>query len=183
MITFISCSTDEVSEKPTAIEQKSTTLIEQQNPTIENASTQKNNLSATSLTATSSTFTIHRFWDGGAKHLYPSRMDYALEQLDRTYPVYEGTLGQVNIGGNVPLYRFRKISNGQILWSINPNETNNSDKWQSLGLTGYVKNSATGYPVYRYYSKKGDDHFYTQVFSELGNGANGYVYEGIAFYM
>lgn len=35
-------------------------------------------------------------------------------------------------------------------------------------------------PIYKYYN--GVDHFYTSNWNELGNGANGYTYQGIAFY-
>jgi len=183
MISFISCNTDEVSENPTVIEKKSTTTIEEQRSTTENASTQKNSLSAISETTSFSSFPIHRFWDGDSKHLYPRRMDYALEGVVGMYPIYEGVLGYVNTGGSVPLYLFKRYSDGKSLWSINPNEANNSSNWQNLGIVGYVKSSSDGNPVYRYFNKRGEDHFYTQVFSELGNGANGYVLEGIAFYM
>lgn len=184
MISFISCSTDEISKSPNVIEkEKPTNILEEQNLTTENSSTQKNSLSATSQTTAFSTFPIHRFWDGAAKHLYPRRMDYALEGVVGMYPIYEGVIGYVNTGGSVPLYLFKRYSDGKSLWSINPNEANNSNDWQSLGLVGYVRSSSDGYPVYRYFNKKGEDHFYTQVFSELGNGANGYVLEGIAFYM
>ena len=184
MVSFISCSTDEVTEKTIAIEsQKTTNDIEGQKAITENPSTKKNSTSAISETTSFSQFTIYRFWDGAAKHLYPRRMDYALEGVVGMYPIYEGVLGYVNTGGTVPLYLFKRYSDGKFLWTINPNEGSNSSGWQNLGLVGYVRNSFDGKPIYRYFNKKGEDHFYTQVFSELGNGANGYVLEGIAFYM
>ncbi|MBF4515045.1 hypothetical protein IRZ71_01760 [Flavobacterium sp. ANB] len=184
MISFISCSTDEISKNPNAVEkEKPTNVLEEQKSTAENTSTKKNSLSSTSQTTSFSPFTIYRFWDGSSRHLYPRRMDYALEGVLGMYPVYEGILGTVNTGGSVPLYLFKRYSDGKPLWSINPNETNNSSDWQNLGHVGYVRNSSDGKPVYRYFNKNGEDHFYTQSFSELGNGANGYVLEGIAFYM
>ncbi|WP_129054604.1 MULTISPECIES: hypothetical protein [unclassified Chryseobacterium] len=63
---------------------------------------------------------------------------------------------------------------------------------QSAESQGYIVIENLGYsinkdamnasPVYRYFRPSKSGHLYTKNFAELGNGGNGWVYEGIAFY-
>ncbi|WP_160136174.1 hypothetical protein [Chryseobacterium sp. c4a] len=63
---------------------------------------------------------------------------------------------------------------------------------QSAESQGYIviedlgfsinKNAMNASPVYRYFRPSKSGHLYTKNFAELGNGGNGWVYEGIAFY-
>ncbi|SEC41255.1 hypothetical protein SAMN04489761_2922 [Tenacibaculum sp. MAR_2009_124] len=54
------------------------------------------------------------------------------------------------------------------------------NNWQYEGIMG-----GTGYsrPIYGYYNIDLKDHVYTNDFNELGSGAHGYVYEGVAFHL
>ena len=50
-------------------------------------------------------------------------------------------------------------------------------------LAQLLPQSATGVPLHRYWNAGIGDHFYTTDWAALGNGAWGYVYEGIACYV
>ena len=54
----------------------------------------------------------------------------------------------------------------------------NSGTWHFEGIMGFSGGSNN---IYGYYNAARKDHYYTNNFSDLGTGANGYVYEGIAF--
>lgn len=53
-------------------------------------------------------------------------------------------------------------------------------------VEGYTSATGDGYTqgaLYRYYNASLNDYIFTMNWSELGNGANGYVYQGIACYL
>ncbi|MFD2564164.1 hypothetical protein [Aquimarina rubra] len=53
-------------------------------------------------------------------------------------------------------------------------------RWRYEGILGYADDIAGNKPVYTYYNSVIKDHLYTYDFNELGNGGQGYVYEGVS---
>lgn len=69
--------------------------------------------------------------------------------------------------------------------TTDPNEFNGNSSWKKIRDLGksYNSNETGVLPIHRYYRDQTKSHFYTRDINELGNGAQGFVYEGIAFYL
>jgi hypothetical protein len=77
--------------------------------------------------------------------------------------------------GLVPLYRYLTGS-GYHFYTTNFNERG-GDGLESIQCYVYPSAAPGTLPLHRY--QKGDEHFYTTNFNELGNGRDGWNYEGI----
>lgn len=67
--------------------------------------------------------------------------------------------------------------------NVNSDVANSNGHWQYEKILGYTGAYNNSYPVHTYYNDNLKDHIYLTDFSILGNGGNGYVYEGISFYL
>ncbi|MEZ2336476.1 MAC/perforin domain-containing protein [Mucilaginibacter sp. RCC_168] len=98
----------------------------------------------------------------------------------------EGSLGYVyndnSKTGVAPLNRFL-LSNGYHFFTTDVNEIPSQAKRE--GVPGYLDLSpVAGYkPLYRYRTSKNGSHMYSNDFNELGNGRDGWIYEGIIGYL
>ena len=107
---------------------------------------------------------------------------------------YEGVAGYVYATqhpGTVPLYRYYDGRAGDHFYTTNYAELEGGRGGYAYeGVAAYVfpgeqrnttgANRAAVVPLHRYMNPGATDHFYTTVYAELGAGAGGYVYEGIA---
>ncbi|AZB10075.1 hypothetical protein EG344_15260 [Chryseobacterium sp. G0162] len=111
----------------------------------------------------------------------PNELDWKYEQIGFA-------LESVWVPGN---------SGSSVISMIHPKNLDNllvttAVERQSAEAQGYVVIENLGYsipqntmnasPVYRYFRPSKSGHLYTKNFAELGNGGNGWIYEGIAFY-
>lgn len=101
----------------------------------------------------------------------------------------EGILGYCSpeqIADTIPLYRY--WGNSDHFYTLNINEIGTGTageignfNYVSEGVACYVWTRSKISEIHRYFQPTTNDHFYTQNFDELKNGANGYGYEGIGF--
>ncbi|KAJ6641622.1 hypothetical protein Bhyg_06562, partial [Pseudolycoriella hygida] len=96
-------------------------------------------------------------------------------------------IGSLEAVATVPLQRLRGVKTGDHFYTTSVAEAMaaaGSKAYVSEGVATRVSTSTTSecslIPVYRYFNNR-NDHFYTNNQAE-GNGAAGYVSEGIAFY-
>ncbi len=146
---------------------------------------------------------LYRFLKNG-KHLYTKDLN---EGYSNGYS-YEGIIGYISYESDgKPLTRWYNRKNGDRLITTNPDELAN-DLYSNFGFINapgmsqpvfgnpsnswiyeqHLANISTYAPpaksqVYRYYNPSKNDHLFTSTFNELGNGGNGYVYEGVAFWI
>ncbi|MBB5644605.1 hypothetical protein [Pedobacter cryoconitis] len=123
------------------------------------------------------------------KHMYsdiplPSEIPHT--QPGQYYYFLERTLGAADgVGnGNMITSWFNTNNEDQIL-TTNPGELNGQNGWKKdrdLGKS-YTGNEEGSFPIYRYYRSATSSHFYTRDKNELGDGKDGFVYEGVAFYL
>ncbi|OPB94571.1 hypothetical protein [Elizabethkingia ursingii] len=75
--------------------------------------------------------------------------------------------------------------NEDYVLTTNPAEFNGQNGWRKNDNIGnsYNGNEPGSYPVYRYFRNSTKSHFYTRDKNELGDGKDGFVYEGVAFYL
>jgi phosphopantetheinyl transferase (holo-ACP synthase) len=81
----------------------------------------------------------------------------------------------------VPIHRY--YGNGHHFYTSNGKEV--SSGWNYEGIQGYCQATqvAGTAPLYRYYNRGANRHFYTTNFNELGNGRDGWVKESIVCYV
>lgn len=63
------------------------------------------------------------------------------------------------------------------------NELQNKPNWVKKASLGGSDPNFPSYPVHEYFNASTQSHFYTTSFSELEYGKNGFVYNGIRFYV
>ncbi|MEL7148192.1 MAG: hypothetical protein AAFO69_17590 [Bacteroidota bacterium] len=80
-------------------------------------------------------------------------------------------------GVHSPYVPFDGTFNGGFITSPE-NPPYHNGTWHFEGVMGYSTGNRN---IHVYYNAAIHDHLYTNDFSELGNGAHGYVYEGVAF--
>ena len=123
---------------------------------------------------------IYRYYSPSRRQHYYTKLT-PLNDLNDPYFIHEGTLGKLSsFGFYNAVHVYIKSSNRDQFLTTNPNQELLNSNWVYKGIIGY---SVGNYPVYRYYSSRQNDHFYTTNFNELGNGNSSYIYEGIAFYV
>ncbi|MDR4953682.1 hypothetical protein REB14_16005 [Chryseobacterium sp. ES2] len=120
------------------------------------------------------------------KHLY---INYSrVEMLPKSYSglsyyYLDRLIGSADGPGPAISAWFNTITNDQVL-TTNPNEINGQSNWEKSNLgTSYNGDEPGSFPIYRYFNGDKKTHFYTRDKNELGDGKDGYVYEGIAFYL
>jgi hypothetical protein len=141
---------------------------------------------------------LFRYWNGDiTDHFYTNR--FSEIGAGKHGWVIEGVaaiLLDVQASGSVPLYRY--WGNNDHFYTTNANEIGSV----LIGVKGrhnYVFERIVGYcfptqvagtaPLYRYYKKAGQDHFYTKNIHEIGTGTlgatgkHGYVSEGVACFV
>ncbi|MCL1672100.1 hypothetical protein BAS09_08495 [Elizabethkingia ursingii] len=95
---------------------------------------------------------------------------------------YDRYLGSADGNGQILTAWYNENSEDMII-TTNPDEIKGAwKKYQDFGRT-YNGDEPGSFPIYRYFRSKYNSHFYTRDFNELGNGRDGFVYEGIAFYL
>jgi MFS family permease len=82
----------------------------------------------------------------------------------------------------VPFYRYNNLSNGDHMYTTNPNK--NLDGWIFEGNEGYVymAEKVGTIPLYEFYNSKTLQHFYT-IDKNSGNNNSGFELLGIAAYV
>ncbi|GEJ47564.1 hypothetical protein [Chryseobacterium sp. ON_d1] len=120
------------------------------------------------------------------KHLYntsplPSELPKSYSGLD--YYFQERLLGSADGPGPVITRWFHTGTNDLVL-TTNPNELVGQSNWEKRNLgTSYNGDEPGSFPIYRYFNGDKKTHFYTRDKNELGDGKDGYEYEGVAFYL
>ncbi|MFZ4927582.1 hypothetical protein [Chryseobacterium sp. Mn2064] len=120
------------------------------------------------------------------KHLYntsplPSELPKSYPGL--SYYFMERLLGSADGPGPTITRWFHTGSNDLVL-TTNPNELVGQSNWERRDLgTSYNGDEPGSFPIYRYFNSGKKTHFYTRDKNELGDGKDGYVYEGLAFYL
>ncbi|WP_407534262.1 hypothetical protein [Elizabethkingia miricola] len=95
---------------------------------------------------------------------------------------YDRFLGSADGNGQILTAWYNENSEDMII-TTNPDEIKGAwKKYRDFGRT-YNGDEPGSFPIYRYFRSKYNSHFYTRDFNELGNGRDGFVYEGIAFYL
>lgn len=120
------------------------------------------------------------------KHLYntsplPSELPKSHPGLD--YYFQERLLGSADGPGPV-ITRWFHTGNNDLILTTNPNELVGQSYWEKRDLgTSYNGDEPGSFPIYRYFNADKKTHFYTRDKNELGDGKDGFVYEGISFYL
>ncbi|HBV17774.1 hypothetical protein [Chryseobacterium carnipullorum] len=94
------------------------------------------------------------------------------------------TDGEGNGNGSMISSWFNTNTQDLVL-TTNPNEFTGQNGWEKVNDLGksFIGNEPGTFPIYRYFRNETKSHFYTRDKNELGDGKNGFVYEGIAFYL
>ncbi|WP_131828115.1 hypothetical protein [Elizabethkingia ursingii] len=121
------------------------------------------------------------------KHLYsPFSMANMLPrtQPGQYYYFLDRFLGSAKGEGQEITGWFNEITEDYVI-TTNPSEFNGQNGWRKNDNFGssYTGTEEGSYPIYRYFRNSTKSHFYTKDFNELGNGKEGFVYEGISFYL
>lgn len=132
---------------------------------------------------------IYGFYSAALKrHAYNNwaSVDHVPQYLSgQHFYFYDRFLGSADGTGSIITAWINTDSEDMVL-TTNPNEFNEGTgfwkKHRDFG-NSYIGNEPGSFPIYRYFISKYNSHFYTRDFNELGNGKNGFVYEGIAFYL
>ena len=133
------------------------------------------------------TNTIYGFYSSYTKKYLYENSPLA-SQLPQSYPglgfyVMDRFLGSADGNGLTISSWFNTVNNDLVL-TTNPNELNGQSNWQKKNIgSSYNGNEPGSYPIYRYFNSSNKTHFYTRDKNELGDGSNGFVYEGISFYL
>jgi len=138
----------------------------------------------------------------GSDHFYTTNK----QEMGTVTPGSTGTYGYISqgvacklliagaYGSSVPLYRYFRgknedtshfyTTNENDIGTITPGSTGKHG-YRSEGIAGYCFSSQVEdtVPLHRYYNSGTTDHFYTTDWGELGNGKNGYEYEGVQCYV
>lgn len=133
------------------------------------------------------TNTIYGFYSNYTKKYLYGNSPLASE-LPKSYPGLgfygmDRFLGSADGNGPVISSWFNTVNNDLVL-TTDPNELNGQSHWQKKDVgTSYNGDEPGSYPIYRYSNSSNKTHFYTRDHNELGNGKDGFVYEGISFYL
>jgi hypothetical protein len=137
---------------------------------------------------------LDNYWHNGSPYMLLRWYNY--RNFDRVLP-----LGAVSLFNHVEILRntydryydrqgkleyfITGVVNGITVSKIPDNSSINNPRgdgqWRYEAILGSTFPS--GIAIHVYYNKTLNDHLYTNNFNELKNGAHGYVYEGIAFYL
>lgn len=137
---------------------------------------------------------LYRYWHPQRlKHFYTSSWQELGSGKDGwTYQGYVGYVASTSdcyAPDAVPLWRFWHPERMKHFYTANPDEAAAAE---AIGFTekqvvGYVLLSADGtydtQNLYRYYKEATDDHFLTNDWEELGDGADGFALEGTVAYV
>lgn len=111
-------------------------------------------------------------------HSHPGQSYYFLDRA------LGATDGEGNGNGSMISSWFNTDTEDLVL-TTNPNEFAGQSGWVNKGNLGksYIGTEPGTFPIYRYNRSSTKSHFYTRDKNELGDGKDGFVYEGIAFYL
>jgi hypothetical protein len=142
---------------------------------------------------------VHRFWNGSSRRHFFTISDAEKNNLIANHSniwTYEGSAFCANntqVGGTLPVYRFRSDQLQSHIFTISEAERtnliNSSGLWIAEGIAFYAVSSSptslVSLPVYRFFSHQQQTHFYTLSEDErsilTSNPASTWVAEGIAF--
>lgn len=126
-----------------------------------------------------------------SRYYFKNRHHYTIKLDEWDFQNLEGVLGRIyekETPGTHPIYRFRNLFTGDILVTINYAEF----ELKGGAMEGWFYDEVIGYtysseqpntiPVYRYFKAPGH-HVLTIDDQELAGGKDGFVSEGIAFYV
>ncbi|WAC02841.1 hypothetical protein N7U66_04185 [Lacinutrix neustonica] len=100
------------------------------------------------------------------------------------HPAIAGSILNIYVNEYGQLISLPSDSSGNISGTNVPvTQASSNGTWRYEGILGYTTGNSNSLPVHTYYNHNLKDHIYLTDFNILGNGGNGYVYEGIAFYI
>ncbi|CAF0997125.1 unnamed protein product [Adineta steineri] len=150
---------------------------------------------------------FYRYSQNGYSHFYtidPNEIGTVTPgSTGRGNYVFEGSVGRIydspgpNPSLTLALYRYINIRSGQHFYTTNWQEIGTNTvgasigDWKHEGIAGYIYSTMQPdtRPLYRYYERSHDAHFYTPDANEIGTttpgtaGRDGYVFEGIIGYV
>jgi hypothetical protein len=137
---------------------------------------------------------LHRYWNLRlGDHFYTTDF-YDMGEGKDGYR-FKGILGYVRSApsdATVALYRYFNKDIGDHFYTTNTMSTaRGHEAWSNEGIAAYVypvpsqakKGEASAYslmvPMYRYWNKRYQDHFYTTIWKEVSVGTHGWQYQGV----